>query len=238
MIRANLMIQSSIDEIVLMPFREVSEIIDLKRFAFYKPTRGLDITNFIKRGFIESEKDPKELIRRARKRLLKSYNLLAEGLEDEAGEEAWRAVVDALNAVAVIVWGREVKSHDGLYKLVEKLAEEKLLDVTVEFGNAVSLHKNYYDPNFGVLTVVSNINQVKRLIYKVEDFINKSINIINVILKASMQAIISIAIYSLKEQLELAYHLGKNRPKSRATIIPINLFKPPSKPKRKIHYHI
>ena len=114
---------------------------------------------------------------RAKSRLSKAYKLLSEGLEDEAGEEAWRACIDTVNALSTALWGYEVRSHHGISKLVDKLKEVGIIDITTEYGNAESLHNNYYDPHFGKMTIESNIRQVERLIDKVEDAIKKYIGI-------------------------------------------------------------
>jgi len=105
---------------------------------------------------------------RAKARLTKAYLLLNEGKEDEAGEEAWRATVDALNAISVALWNHEIRSHNGLSKLVEELYRLKIVDVTVEYGNATTLHKNFYHIHLGPQVVKACINKVKELIDKIE----------------------------------------------------------------------
>ena len=50
-----------------------------------------------------------------------------------------------------------------------------MVDVRVEFGSVVSLHKNYYHPWMDRATVEANIGQVRRLIEKVEKAIEQSI---------------------------------------------------------------
>ena len=138
-----------------------------RRFPAF-PLRG-------RRDVAKSRTSWRRLLARAEARLSKAYQLLGRGLEDEAGEEAWRATIDALNALAVALWGYEIHSHEGLGKLVGKLYEHGIVDVRVEFGNAVSLHKNYYHPWMDRTTVEANIGQVRRLIEKVEKVIKQSI---------------------------------------------------------------
>ncbi len=110
---------------------------------------------------------------RARSRLGKAYKLLDEGIEDEAGEDAWRACMDVINALVTALWGYEARSHYGISKLVDKLRELGIVDITTEYGNVSSLHGNYYDPHFGKVTIESNIRQVERLVNKVEEAIRK-----------------------------------------------------------------
>ena len=63
----------------------------------------------------------------------------------------------------------------GLEKLVGKLYEYGIADVRVEFGNAVSLHKNYYHPWMDRATVEANLGQVRRLIEKMEEAIERNV---------------------------------------------------------------
>ena len=122
----------------------------------------------------KSDKDCRFFLTRAEARLAKTYRLLLfENLEDEAGEEAWRAVVDALNAISVALWGYELYSHHVLGMLVEKLKEMDIVDIRGEYGNAVALHKNFYRPvgMGGKLTIEANIRRVERLIVKIRETI-------------------------------------------------------------------
>ncbi|AEM38455.1 PaREP1 family protein [Pyrolobus fumarii 1A] len=107
---------------------------------------------------------------RARARLAKAWRLLAEGLGDEAGEEAWRATIDAINAAAIAAWGIEAKSHQALRIIVAELYREGL-DIRSEFGVAEALHNNYYDPGHPPETLQAMIANVERLIDRVEAWI-------------------------------------------------------------------
>ena len=138
-----------------------------KRFPLF-PLRG-------RRDVARSRVGWRRLLVRAEARLSKAYQLLERDLEDEAGEEAWRATIDGLNALSVALWGYEIHSHEGLGRLVGKLYEHGIVDVRVEFGNAVSLHKNYYHPWMNRATVEANLGQVRRLIEKVEEAIEQNI---------------------------------------------------------------
>ncbi len=124
-----------------------------------------------RRGYRRSFRNPLMLLKRARQRVFKAYNLVSSGLHDEAGEEAWRAAHDAINALSIHLWGYEIRSHAGFAKVVDELAKNKILDITVEYGNATSLHSNFFDPILGEETVKANITQVERLISKIEAFI-------------------------------------------------------------------
>jgi len=128
------------------------------------------------RGVIKSTKPWYLYLNRARARLAKAYRLLNKGLEDEAGEEAWRATVDAINALALALWNVEIRSHETLSKLVGKLKDMNIVDITVEYGNASSLHHNYYQPYMDAITVKANINQVQRLIEKIDRAIKSTIS--------------------------------------------------------------
>jgi len=108
---------------------------------------------------------------RAKARLTKAYLLLSKRKEDEAGEEAWRATVDALNAISVALWNYEIRSHYGLSKLVEELHRLKIVDIRAEYGNAIALHKNFYHIYLDPQIVEANINKVKELIDKIENTI-------------------------------------------------------------------
>jgi len=70
-----------------------------------------------------------------------------------------------------------VRNHYGISKLADKLRELDIVDITTEYGNASSLHSNYYDPHLGKITIESNIRQVERLTGKVEDAIEKYVGI-------------------------------------------------------------
>ncbi len=120
------------------------------------------------RGFSKAELHWRGYLLRARARLSKAYSLISKGLEDEAGEEAWRAAVDAVKAISALLWGLDPQSHQTIGKVVEELCKRGIVDITTEYGNAQALHRNYYEPYMGPVTVRSNIRQVERLIRKVE----------------------------------------------------------------------
>lgn len=124
----------------------------------------------LERHLEDTEIKPDEYMKRAYKHILKAYKLLGEGIEDEACEEAWRATIEALNAIAVELWGKRIRSHKGLALLVDWLAESGIVDIRVEYGNAGSLHTHYYTlEQLGVSTIRSNILQVEKLIAKIQD---------------------------------------------------------------------
>ncbi len=109
---------------------------------------------------------------RARARLAKAWRLLGEGVGDEAGEEAWRAAVDAVNAAAAAAWGVEARSHRALKLMVAELYRIGL-DIRSEFGVAEALHNNYYDPGHPPETLQAMIANVERLVDKVEEWVQR-----------------------------------------------------------------
>jgi len=122
---------------------------------------------------IKSSKDWKDLILQAKLKLTKAYKLLYQGIIDEASEEAWKSVVDSINALCIALWSYEVKSEYALSSIVGKLKELNIVDVTTEFGNAFSLHTNYYNSRFDKYIVEANIKQVEKLITKIEKVIER-----------------------------------------------------------------
>jgi len=52
--------------------------------------------------------------------------------------------------------------------LVDELYRLRIVDVRTEYGNAASLHKNFYQVHLGRLTVSACINKVRELIDKIE----------------------------------------------------------------------
>ncbi len=120
---------------------------------------------------VHAEDDWRMLIARARARLAKAHRLLAEGVVDEAGEEAWRAAIDAVNAAAAALWGVSARSHQAL-RLLVRLLRERGLDVLTEFGVAEALHSYYYNPGgYGGEEVRDMIGHVERLVEKVEEWV-------------------------------------------------------------------
>ncbi len=107
---------------------------------------------------------------RARARLAKAWRLLAEGVGDEAGEEAWRAAVDAVNAAATAAWGVEARSHAALRIIVAELYRLGL-DIRSEFGVAEALHQNYYEPGHPPETLKAMIANVERLVDRVSNWV-------------------------------------------------------------------
>ena len=126
-------------------------------------------------GVVDSDRDWLTYLNRAKARLTKARKLLMEGVYDEAGEEAWRATIDAINAATTYLWGKAVRSHYAMGQIVDKLKEMGFVDITSEYGNAGSLHHNYYEQFLGKESVRSNINQVERIIKKIEGAIRASI---------------------------------------------------------------
>lgn len=108
-----------------------------------------------------------EYLSRAHSRMSKAWKLFAEGLEDEAGEEAWRAVIDAVNAVTTLAWGKIVRSHSGLKRVVGLLDREKIAEIAPEFGIVESLHSNYYEPGYDRYTIRKYLERAERIIEKV-----------------------------------------------------------------------
>jgi len=149
---------------------------DLANLTSFVITSELHIPEFPlkrERGVIKAREDHRTLLRKAHTGIVKAYKLLNKGLEDEAGEEAWRAAINAINALSVALWNYQIVSHYTLSKFVDVLKEENIVDILVEYGNASSLHQNYYQPHFGRKTVEANIRQVQRLIEKIEEAIYK-----------------------------------------------------------------
>lgn len=159
-------IVSSLSGLHKMLIRDIAEM--LQRPLVMRVRHLYRFPLLSRRGVVEASRSWDFFLGRAKARLAKAYKLLREGLEDEAGEEAWRATIDAVNALAVVLWDVEIRSHEVMSKLVGKLKEMKIVDITVEYGNADSLHGNYYHPHLDPITVEANINQVERLIEKIE----------------------------------------------------------------------
>jgi len=93
-------------------------------------------------GLSDPEMGWVEYLSRAESRMSKAWALFAKELEDEAGEEAWRAVIDAVHAVTTLAWGKVVRSHAGLKRVVSLLEREGIVKIASEFGNVESLHTN------------------------------------------------------------------------------------------------
>lgn len=133
-------------------------------------------------GITRAEERPESLLVRAHARIDKARMLLGRGIIDEAGEEAWRAVVDAINAGAAALWGVVAKSHKATSYLEGKIAEylERTQGRDVAdalrsaYGSAESLHNNYYDPRFDAKTVEANIKQAERILQIIKDVVRRS----------------------------------------------------------------
>ncbi len=133
---------------------------------FYTPTPPKELKKYMK----PTDDSPEDYMNRASNHLLKAYSLYFEGIEDEACEEAWRATIDALNALSVAFWKHRIESHKGLGIFVDWLYEEAIADIRDEYGNASSLHAHYYHLDYlGRATIFANIQQVERLIAKIKE---------------------------------------------------------------------
>ena len=146
----------------------ISKLIEVLLCSIVRPKFRIPFPLAHRSDVVKTDMDWSFYISRAKARLAKAYSLLSKGVEDEAGEEAWRATIDALNAVSTALWGYEVRSHSGLSKLVDELYRLRIVDVRTEYGNAASPHKNFYQVHLGRLTVSACINRVKELIEKIE----------------------------------------------------------------------
>ncbi len=130
-------------------------------------------------GIVRAEESPESLLVRAEARIRKAKLLLGKGAADEAGEEAWRAVIDAINAAAAALWGVAAKSHKATGYLVRKIADyiertwgrERANAFRSSYGNAESLHGNFYDPTFDAKTVEANIRQAELIISIARDIV-------------------------------------------------------------------
>jgi len=150
-------------------------IADVLEYLSVCPRRGLMNLAYkyrpkISRGFVKAERSPEEHMAEARARLQKAYELLKYA-PDEAGEEAWRATLSLINAMSVYLWGIEAKSHKAVRHVKDKIAEfleaqghARIANIIrVNFGNAQSLHENYYDPEDNIKTIKANIERVEEL---------------------------------------------------------------------------
>lgn len=133
-------------------------------------------------GIVKAEESPESLLVRAEARMRKAKLLLGKGAADEAGEEAWRAVIDAINAAAAALWGVAAKSHKATGYLVKKIADyiertwgrERADAFRSSYGNAESLHGNFYNPTFDAKTVEANIRQAERVISIARNIVNRT----------------------------------------------------------------
>lgn len=132
-------------------------------------------------GIAKAEESPDSLLVRAAARIEKAKLLLGKGAADEAGEEAWRAVIDAINAAATALWGVAAKSHKATSYLEGKIAEyiervwgRRAADTfRSAYGSAESLHDNFYDPRFDAKTVEANIRQAERVVLIITNLIRQ-----------------------------------------------------------------
>jgi len=161
-------ISAMVEVLISVKYVFISRLIEVLLYSIVRPKFMISFPLTHRSDVIRMTKDWSFYISRAKARLAKAYSLLSMGVKDEAGEDAWRATVDALNAISVALWGYEIKSHYGLSKLVDELYRLRIVDVRTEYGNAASLHKNFYQVYLGRLTVGACINRVKELIDKIE----------------------------------------------------------------------
>ncbi|RLE87274.1 MAG: hypothetical protein DRJ67_05145 [Thermoprotei archaeon] len=115
-----------------------------------------------------------DILSRARARLLKARLLLHKGRAGEACVVAWRATVEAINAVTTALWGERGETPSRLGKLVEKLYVEGIVDVRSEFCNAYALHEDPPRIHLTPLIIEANIKKVEELIDKIADALKRS----------------------------------------------------------------
>jgi hypothetical protein len=133
-------------------------------------------------GLVKATESAESLLVRVSARMDKARSLLEKGVPDEAGEEVWRAVVDAVNAAATALWGVAARSHRAVDYLAGRVADyvEKTRGKALAeafrsaYGNAKSLHSNFYEPGMDPKTVKANMRQAERIIRIVREIVSET----------------------------------------------------------------
>ena len=205
-------LRDNIKNIYFVSLIEIMELMNIlwrnmiNMFTQYGYTRTDFPLKKWRKGYKKSEYTPYELLKRAENRLIKARTLITSDLYDEAGEEAWRATMDAINALSTFLWGYEIKSHRGFSVVVEELALKGIIDIRTEYGNAAALHSNYFDPHLGKETVKANIEQVNRLIEKIKTFIliNSRRIPLNIIVEITFKLLVNAPLLGIKTTMPTA----------------------------------
>jgi len=97
--------------------------------------------------------------------------LIEKGDYVQASEKFWGAASTIVKSVAA-KRGTNIRSHEGLYRFVDRLTEElEDPELTRLFGLASALHQNFYENWLPSEVVVKYGKAVKQLVEKLEAFL-------------------------------------------------------------------
>lgn len=116
----------------------------------------------------------------ARRRLRLATSLVNSSPE-KAGEEAWLAFIDVVNALAHRLLGATTGDPESARRLRDRVAGvleregQKALayEIRTVSGTAWALHLNYIEPGDSPETVRAGIERVKRLLEEVEPLVSR-----------------------------------------------------------------
>ena len=102
------------------------------------------------------------------KYLKDAETLLEKGDYVQASEKFWGAAATIVKSVAA-TRGTNIRSHEGLYRFVDRLTGElEAPELTRFFGLASALHQNYYENWLPPRMVVNFGEAVKQLVEKLD----------------------------------------------------------------------
>ena len=112
----------------------------------------------------------------SRRFMLQAEAELRAGDEMQASEKAWGAAAHAVKSVAELYEWRH-NSHADLFRAVDNIVRMSGdPEIRLLFNYANALHKNFYEGWLSDEHIVRNINGVKRLLTKLDAFMDADAN--------------------------------------------------------------